>query len=373
MKSKKLTFIDLFAGIGGIRLGFEQAGFRCVYSNERDKSAAATYATNHGNDIEVKDIREVDEKDIPHHDILCAGFPCQPFSRAGVSARVSSHRKHGFEDKDQGVMFFEIIRILRYHRPKAVFLENVSNFERHDKGNTLRIVREELEALGYTLSAKVIDASLLVPHRRKRIYMVALKKSVFRFPEIEQKQHCLSDILEKKAPDIYTISNLLWKSHQERTIRNKKKGNGFAHYLIDPKGVANTLTSRYGKDGRENLVPQKGKNPRMLTPRECARLMGFPESFILPATKTPAYRQFGNSVCVPVIKTLATSLKKQLKNETSTGKRIKERRRTKSGDRQYENYDSGSQPVYPAISLIQSDINPTSELSSVPTTKPLSR
>lgn len=312
---KNLTFIDLFAGIGGIRLGFEQAGFKCIYSNERDKSAAATYTLNHGNDIDVRDIREVSVNEIPSHDILCAGFPCQPFSRAGVSARVSSHRQHGFNDKDQGVMFFEIIRILRHHKPKAVFLENVSNFERHDKGNTLKVVKEELKALGYTLSIKVIDASLLVPHRRKRIYMIALKNSEFKFPVIRQKKHRLADILEKNVQDNFTISDLLWKSHQERTIRNRKKGNGFAHYLIDFDGVANTLTSRYGKDGRENLVPQKNKNPRMLTPRECARLMGFPETFKLPATKTPAYRQFGNSVCVPIIRTLATSLKRQIESD----------------------------------------------------------
>ena len=324
MKNKKPTFIDLFAGIGGIRLGFEQAGFECVYSNERDKSAAATYAANHDEDIEVKDIREVDEKDIPHHDVLCAGFPCQPFSRAGVSARVSSNRKHGFEDKDQGVMFFEITRILRYHKPKAVFLENVSNFERHDKGNTLKVVKKELKNLGYNLQTKVIDASLLVPHRRKRIYMVALRDSEYEFPKIKQRKHCLADILEKNVPDKYTISDLLWKSHQERTIRNKKKGNGFAHYVIDPKGVANTLTSRYGKDGRENLVPQRSKNPRMFTPKECARLMGFPESFKLPETKTPAYRQFGNSVCVPIIKALAVPLRKQLEKEVFIGVEVTE-------------------------------------------------
>lgn len=311
--NKKLTFIDLFAGIGGIRLGFEQAGFTCVYSNERDKTAAATYARNHGNDVDVRDIREVDITKIPAHDILCAGFPCQPFSRAGVSARVSSSRKHGFEDKDQGVMFFEILKILEYHKPKAVFLENVSNFERHDKGNTLRVVKKELAALGYELKdPRVIDASLVVPHRRKRIYMIAIRNGEFKFPEIKQQQHKLADILEKNVPDTYTISDRLWQSHQERTIRNKKKGNGFAHYVVDFNGVANTITSRYGKDGRENLVPQEGKNPRMLTPRECARLMGFPESFILPDTKTPAYRQFGNSVCVPIIRILATSLKEQL-------------------------------------------------------------
>jgi DNA (cytosine-5)-methyltransferase 1 len=261
----------------------------------------------------------VDITKIPTHDVLCAGFPCQPFSRAGVSARVSSSRKHGFEDKDQGVMFFEILKILEYHKPLAVFLENVSNFERHDKGNTLKIVKKELAALGYKLKdPKVIDASLVVPHRRKRIYMIAIRNGAYKFPEIKQQKHKLADILEKNASDRYTISDRLWQSHQDRTVRNKKKGNGFAHYVVDPNGVANTLTSRYGKDGRENLVPQEGKNPRMLTPRECARLMGFPESFVLPEAKTPAYRQFGNSVCVPIIRILAESLREQLEATVAT-------------------------------------------------------
>ena len=314
----RLKFVDLFAGIGGIRLGFEQAGFECVYSNEWDKSAAATYAINHGPDIDTRDIRNVKATEIPQHDVLCAGFPCQPFSKAGVSARVSRHRKHGFEDKEQGILFFEIIRILKHHKPQAVFLENVSNFEKHDGGNTLRIVREELESLGYSLAPKVIDASLVVPHRRKRIYMVAMLNQQYNFPLIRQKNHRLTDILEKKVSDKFTISDLLWHSHKERTERNKKKGNGFRHYLLDTSSIANTLTSRYGKDGRENLIPQKRKNPRMLTPRECARLMGFPESFILPATKTPAYRQFGNSVCVPIVKVLAKSLREQMDTPAST-------------------------------------------------------
>lgn len=311
-KVSQLTFIDLFAGIGGIRLGFEQAGFQCVYSNERDKSAAATYAANHEGSIDVRDIRDIHEKSIPDHDVMCAGFPCQPFSKAGVSARIGHSKKHGFEDEEQGSLFFELTRVIKHHRPKAIFLENVSNFEMHDKGNTLRTVKQALIRLGYNLSYKVIDAALLVPHRRKRIYIVALHGRVFSFPKIEQKEHCLADILEKNVQDIYTISNRLWNSHQERTVRNKNKGNGFAHYLVDTHGIANTLTSRYGKDGRENLVLQKGKNPRMLTPRECARLMGFPETFILPATKTPAYRQLGNSVCVPIVKVLAEALKQEL-------------------------------------------------------------
>lgn len=312
--NQKYKFIDLFAGIGGIRIGFERAGFECVYSNDRDKSAAATYIANHGDDMEVCDLREVDEKKLPSFDVLCAGFPCQPFSRAGVSARVSTSRKHGFDDEDQGVAFFEITRIVKYHMPKVVFLENVANFVNHDKKRTIARVEKELRDLGYSFERKVIDASLLVPHRRKRTYMVCMLNDVeFEFPDIEQKQHCIADILEKDVPDKYTISERLWLSHQERTLRNKAKGNGFAHNLVDLNGVANTLTSRYGKDGRENLIPQgDSKPPRMFTPRECARLMGFPESFKLPISKTPAYRQFGNSVCVPVIQTLATSLMDQI-------------------------------------------------------------
>lgn len=212
-------------------------------------------------------------------------------------------------------MFFEIIRILTHHLPKAVFLENVSNLERHNKGETFKIIKKELETLGYTSSTKIIDASLVVPHRRKRIYIVAFRNDVFRFPDIIQTKSKLSDILEQDNTDIYTISDLLWSSHQQRTKRNKEKGNGFAHYLVNPDGIANTLTSRYGKDGRENLIPQKNKNPRMLTPRECARLMGLPDTFKLPETKSPSYKQLGNSVCVPIIKILARSIKKQLENQ----------------------------------------------------------
>jgi DNA (cytosine-5)-methyltransferase 1 len=312
MEKNKLTFIDLFAGIGGIRLGFEQAGFHCVYGNEVDQSAAQTYKGNHG-DIDTRDIRKVHETDIPYHDVLCAGFPCQPFSKAGVSARTSLGRKHGFDDEKQGNMFFEILRIVRHHKPRAIFLENVSNLEKHDQGRTLKTIQRRLEKLGYQVNYKVLDASLKVPHRRKRIYIVALlgKKS-FNFPKIRQQKRYLTDILEPSPGPEYTISDLLWRSHQERTERNRRKGNGFAHYLVNTEGIANTLTARYGKDGRENLVPQKRQNPRKLTPRECARLMGFPDSFKLPEHRTPAYRQLGNSVCVPLIKAIAGNLSPQI-------------------------------------------------------------
>lgn len=310
--TKNYTFIDLFAGIGGIRLGFERAGFKCVYTNEYDKSAAGTYAANFVGKIDSRDIRIVSEKEIPKFDILCAGFPCQPFSLAGISARYGLKREHGFKDEKQGNLFFEIIRIVKYHKPSVVFLENVANLEKHDKGQTLTIIRKSLKDMGYHFEYKVIDASTQVPQRRKRIYMIATLNKKFNFKEVSPKASKVKDIFEKKPDPRFTISDKLWASHQARTIRNQEKGNGFRHYMVDPDGIANTLTSRYGKDGRENLIVQKGRNPRMLTPRECARLMGFPDTYKLPLAKTPAYRQFGNSVCVPVIESLASQIYEQL-------------------------------------------------------------
>jgi DNA (cytosine-5)-methyltransferase 1 len=319
---KSIKFIDLFAGIGGIRMGFEQAhaDFECVYSNEYNNSAASTYRANFGDNIDTRDIREVPVEDIPAHDILCAGFPCQPFSVAGVSARSGLKRPHGFKDKKQGNLFFEILRIVDYHKPTVIFLENVANFERHNKGNTIKRVRNELRRRGYKFNSKVIDASLRVPQRRKRIYMIATLNDMFEFKDLEPVRHTLGEILETHPDEKYTISDLLWSSHQARTERNRLKGNGFKHNIVDVKGVANTLTSRYGKDGRENLVMQQGKNPRMLTPRECARLMGFKDTFILPATKTPAYRQMGNSVCVPIIEELASQVHGHITGCTSMNK-----------------------------------------------------
>jgi len=303
--NKKLTFIDLFAGIGGIRIGFEKAGLNCVYSNEYNRSAVATYKANFGEDIDSRDIREVPAHEIPKHDVLCAGFPCQPFSLAGVSARNGLKRPHGFKDEKQGNLFFEILKVIDHHKPTVVFLENVANFEKHDGGNTLKTVKGELEKRGYNFKHKVVDASLRVPQRRRRIYMVATLGFEFDFEEITPMNKIVRDILEKHPDPKYTISERLWVSHQARTERNRAKGNGFRHNIVNLDGVANTLTSRYGKDGRENLILQDGDFPRMLTPRECSRLMGFPESFILPQAKTPAYRQMGNSVCVPIIEELA--------------------------------------------------------------------
>lgn len=309
---KSIKFIDLFAGIGGIRLGFERAGFECVYTNEYDKSAAATYAANFKGKIDLRDIRKVSEQEIPTFDVLCAGFPCQPFSLAGISARYGLKREHGFKDEKQGNLFFEIIRIVEYHKPAVVFLENVANLEKHEKGQTLATIKKSLQDMGYEFEYRVIDASTLLPQRRKRIYMVATLGKKFQFKDIEPKVTAIKDIFEKTPDPRFTISDRLWESHQARTVRNQEKGHGFRHYMVDPNGIANTLTSRYGKDGRENLVVQKGKNPRMLTPRECARLMGFPDSFTLPLAKTPAYRQFGNSVCVPVIEELAKQIRQEI-------------------------------------------------------------
>jgi DNA (cytosine-5)-methyltransferase 1 len=307
MKKQKqpYTFIDLFAGIGGIRLGFERNGMKCVYSNEYNLSAASTYRANFGDELDTRDIRLVSAAEIPKFDILCAGFPCQPFSRAGVSARAGLKRDHGFKDEKQGNLFFEILRIVKYHKPKVVFLENVAIFETHDKGSTLKVVRESLEELGYKFTYKVVDASLMVPQRRRRIYMIATLKDKFEFKDIEPTGMVFGDIIEKNPDSKYTISERLWVSHQARTERNQKKGYGFRHNILDVNGIAHTLTSRYGKDGRENLILQDGDFPRMLTARECSRLMGFPEDFILPDAKTPTYRQMGNSVCVPIITELA--------------------------------------------------------------------
>jgi len=324
-KNKKtLRFIDLFAGIGGIRIGFERAGFQCVYSNEYDNSAAATYRANFGKDIDTRDIRDVSVEEIPAHDVLCAGFPCQPFSVAGVSARSGLKRPHGFQDEKQGNLFFEILRVVDHHKPSVIFLENVANFERHDKGRTLATVRQELEKRGYKFNYQVFDAALKVPQRRKRIYMVASLEKKHLFGEIKPVNRTVKEIIEKNPDPRFTISDLLWSSHQARTERNRLKGNGFRHNIVNVDGIANTLTSRYGKDGRENLVLQSGDNPRMLTPRECARLMGFDDSFILPETKTPAYRQLGNSVCVPIIEELAKQVYSHLTEPVAVMEAVEE-------------------------------------------------
>lgn len=302
------TFIDLFAGIGGIRLAFEPYG-QCVFSSEWDKRAQETYETNFG-EMPEGDITKIHEKDIPEHDILLAGFPCQPFSLAGVSKKNSLGKNHGFLDETQGTLFFDIARIIKEKQPKAFLLENVKNLRSHDKGKTYKIIKDVLENdLGYTVYDEVINAKGLVPQNRERIYIVGFKKAIqFEFPEIPKNGPPLESILERSVPDKYTLSDKLWDYLQAYKAKHEARGNGFGYGLADIKSHSRTLSARYYKDGSEILIPQPGKNPRKLTPRECARLQGFPESFKIEVSDTAAYKQFGNSVAVPVVRLIAKNM-----------------------------------------------------------------
>jgi DNA (cytosine-5)-methyltransferase 1 len=304
-------FIDLFAGIGGVRLGFQAAGGQCVFSSEYDKSAQKTYKLNHG-EMPFGDITNIPEISIPGHDVLLAGFPCQPFSHAGVSARTAVGKEHGFLCDVQGTLFFDVLRVIESKRPKVVFLENVRNLERHDEGRTFKTIKDSIENSGYHFSYKIIDSSSLVPQRRVRCYMVGIRKDIgkpFEFPEFIGESLPLKSILEENVDEIYTISDKLWQGHINRTKRNIERGTGFTAHTADLNKPSNTIVARYGKDGKECLIPQKNKNPRMLTLRECARLQGFPEEFEASQYRTPAYKQFGNSVVVPVIEKLAKKIK----------------------------------------------------------------
>ena len=317
-ESGKFTFIDLFAGIGGFRLAMQDCGGRCVFSSEWDQSAQETYARNYG-DRPFGDITKEETKAaIPEFfDVLCGGFPCQPFSLAGVSARTSLNKKHGFEDKTQGTLFFDIMQIVRKHHPRVLFLENVKNLVNHDEGRTFKVIKESIESEGYSFNYRVIDASPLVPQKRLRCYMVCVRGGGrFTFPKIEGAEKKLISILEKDVPTSYTISDGLWAGHQRRTRNNLARGTGFTAFTADVNKPAHTLVARYYKDGKECLIPQRGKNPRMLTPRECARLQGFPEWFILPTARSKAYKQMGNSVAVPVLKEIAKCICRQVLGNT---------------------------------------------------------
>lgn len=313
------TFIDLFAGIGGFRLALQKLGGKCVFSSEWDRAAKQTYFRNFG-EIPFGDIHEFTaaelsdaqiRKLIPKHNILAGGFPCQPFSRAGVSARTSLGQQHGFSCEIQGTLFFDIVRIAKALQPDVLLLENVQNLKRHNKGETFRIIRETIENdLKYSFAEDVIDASSLVPQRRKRCFMVCFKKqnTKFHFPLTMGPPLTLRSILDPFPPEKYTISDRLWEGHKKRTQRNLDRGAGFTAFEADLDAPSHTLVARYGKDGKECLIPQEGKNPRKLTPRECARLMGFPEGFRLADADTPAYKQFGNSVVVPVVERVAEEI-----------------------------------------------------------------
>ncbi len=307
----KYTMIDLFAGIGGTRLGFQLTGdVKCVFSSEWDKFSIKTYKANFGEQPEG-DITKINESDIVDHDILVGGFPCQAFSQAGL--------KKGFEDT-RGTLFFDIARILKKKRPKAFLLENVKNLRSHDKGKTFKIIINTLKELDYEVYTHIFKArDFGCPQNRERIYIVGFNKKIiknadkFNFPKPTCTKTCLGDILEKNVPEKYTISDKLWLGHQRRKSEHKQKGNGFGYSLFNSNSeYSNTLSARYYKDGSEILIEQLGKNPRKITPREAARLQGFPEDFIIPVSDTQAYKQFGNSVSIPVVNAIAKNIIKVL-------------------------------------------------------------
>lgn len=313
------TFIDLFAGIGGMRLAFESAGGHCVYSNEWNKYSQQTYYANFGVQPDG-DITRVQAESIPDHDILVAGFPCQPFSIAGVSKKNSLGRATGFEDKTQGTLFFDVCRILKAKRPKAFMLENVKNLCSHDKGRTFQVIQESLHELNYEISFQIIDGKGYVPQHRERIVIVGFDKERYG-DDIEfsfdlhplKKQPIVNDILEKDVDKKYTLSDKLWTYLQNYAAKHREAGNGFGYGIAPLDGITRTISARYYKDGSEILIEQHGKNPRRLTPRECARLQGFPDSFKIPVSDTQAYRQFGNSVVVPLMSDVANLIVSKLK------------------------------------------------------------
>lgn len=323
----KFRFVDLFAGIGGIRLGLERAGGACVYSVEIDRHARRTYEANFGS-CEAADIRDVKPEDLPPYDVLAAGFPCQPFSIAGVSKKLSLGREHGFADKTSGNLFFEIVRLAEASSPPILFLENVKNLRSHDRGNTFRVILAELDRLGYEVSHGIIDARSWVPQHRERTFVVGLNRSAFEgqkfeFPPLPATtRRVMRDVLDSWFDQKYVLTKHLWEYLQAYSKKHRAAGNGFGFGLVTGNDVSRTLSARYYKDGSEILVDTGGKEPRRLTPVECARLMGYPDPyqvaaktplseieptrqrFVIPVSDTQAYKQFGNSVVVPVVEHL---------------------------------------------------------------------
>ena len=314
-----VSFIDLFAGIGGMRIAFESAGANCVYSNEWNKYSQQTYYANFGVQPDG-DITKIAAESIPEHDILVAGFPCQPFSIAGVSKKQSLGRATGFEDKTQGTLFFDICRILKARRPKAFMLENVKNLCSHDKGRTFKVIQESLAELNYKIFYQIVDGQGYVPQHRERIVIVGF--DVLRYgDDIDfkfdlkplKKAPVVEDILEAEVDQKYTLSDKLWIYLQNYAAKHREAGNGFGYGIAPLDGITRTISARYYKDGSEILIEQPGKNPRRLTPRECARLQGFPDTFKIPVSDTQAYRQFGNSVVVPLMTEIAKLIVNKLK------------------------------------------------------------
>lgn len=311
-------FIDLFAGIGGMRLGVEGAGGHCLYSCEWDEHAQKTYKAWYG-ETPAGDITKILPADIPDHDVLVAGFPCQPFSLAGVSKKNSLGLAHGFKDATQGNLFFNLATIIKIKRPPVLMLENVKNLQSHDKGRTWEVIRSTLEDLGYRIFSQILDAAGWVPQHRERVFIVGFDKKVFgENPPFEFPTPPVGDspkfqtILEGKPDPRYTLTDHLWTYLQEYARRHREKGNGFGFGLVKMDGVSRTLSARYYKDGSEILIPQPKGNPRRLTPREAARLMGFPDKLPIVVSDTQAYRQFGNAVVPPVAEAVARQIVKVL-------------------------------------------------------------
>ncbi len=356
-KQSQFRFIDLFAGIGGIRIAFEGIGGQCVFTSEWDAYAQRTYLANFQDNHPIHgDITKIDASSVPDHDVLLAGFPCQPFSIAGVSKKNALGRKHGFADETQGTLFFDVARIIAEKSPSAFMLENVKNLQSHDKGRTFDVIMRTLrDDLGYQVFHRVIDAAHFVPQHRERIIIVGFKKPTrFNWDDLklDAKGGCrLGDILHRtkdepliesdgdsyyshkahKPLDKYTLTDNLWTYLQNYKKKHQAAGNGFGFGLVDKSSVTRTLSARYYKDGSEILLSQGSKkNPRRLTPRECARLMGFNDSFNIPVSDTRAYKQFGNSVVVPVMEAVANLMqpfvlqltKQQLKKTSATTSRM---------------------------------------------------
>lgn len=326
--SQGFTFIDLFAGIGGLRRAMESIGGRCVYTSEWDKYARQTYESNYPDNRSVGgDITQVSAECIPQHNVLCAGFPCQPFSLAGVSKKNSLGRAHGFLDETQGTLFFDVVRVLKYHQPQVFLLENVKNLCGHDSGKTFAVIKGALEELGYIVKTQVIDAQHFLPQHRQRIVIVGSRCDTgFSFSDLklpEKGAIKLRSILHPEngteqaegdftfGPDAavnpkYVLTDHLWTYLQRYKEKHAQAGHGFGCSVVGPDEVSRTLSARYHKDGSEILISRgEGRNPRRLTPRECARLMGYPDDFKIIVSDTQAYRQFGNSVAVPVFKEVA--------------------------------------------------------------------
>lgn len=338
-------FIDLFAGIGGFRMGLQSVGGQCVFTSEWNAYSRKTYHTNFGDHEVQGDITGIGADQIPDHEVLAAGFPCQPFSIAGVSKKNSLGRKHGFEDETQGTLFFDIVRILKKKQPKAFILENVKNLASHDKGNTLKVILRSLrQKLRYRVEMKIVDARCLVPQHRERVFLVGLHPDLqasFDWNDVvwpaRDRWPVLRSILhggdwpeqlgfddgryvdaKGRVLDKYVLSDHLWAYLQNYAKKHQAAGNGFGFGLVGPDDVARTLSARYYKDGSEILIKRRG-NPRRLTPRECARLMGFDKPgeapFKIPVSDTQAYKQFGNAVAVPVVERIAQALLPYVKGE----------------------------------------------------------